>query len=180
MTSPAPCLACAATRRTCCQICDINITDADLDRIRLHTGRDDFHEFRFLADHYYAPDNWPDAEDPHWHRLVFRASDSKGQALRRRPAGDCWFLGTGGCLLPVAVRPLICRIHPYYYSEQGLLRLDTGYCPSGTFDGFAGMDEAAAAFGVSREQAELWRRQLYAELRAGRIYRANTADGAGD
>lgn len=177
MTSPAPCLSCAATRRTCCQVSDINITDADLERIRVHTGRDDFHEIRFLVDHYYEPDEWQDAEDPIWHKLVFRA-DKKGQALRRRPGGDCWFLGVDGCVLPNDVRPLICRIHPYYYSDKGLLRLDPRYCPPGTFDGFPGMEEAAAAFGVSREQAESWRRQLYEELRAGRIYRANCPSGA--
>ena len=49
--------------------------------------------------------------------------------LKRQPDGDCTFLGEQGCVLPLETRPLICRLYPYDYSEQGIRDELAAGCP---------------------------------------------------
>jgi|JRYL01.1.fsa_nt_gb Fe-S-cluster containining protein len=163
-----PCARCAAVQRTCCQRAEILVTAGDQARIGafLASGRGtpatgDFVERRAPADPEYVR---PDPDDPNWLRYTV-AADGTRRMLRRAPNGDCTFLGATGCILPETVRPLVCRLYPYSYSERGLDGVDSEYCPTALLapDGRS----MAAVLDIPATTAEGWRRQLYEELRDG-------------
>jgi Fe-S-cluster containining protein len=43
--------------------------------------------------------------------------------LRLTPEGACCLLAQTGCSLPVAARPLYCRLYPFWFNEHGRLML---------------------------------------------------------
>ena len=151
------CVRCARRRKTCCQISEIYTTPGDVRRVAEFTGRSDFHEFR-------APDNPSYADqddDPEWRRNVFRP-DGARRVLKRRPDGDCTFLGAQGCTLPLEVRPLICRIYPYDYTAAGILPELSEGCP---VELLRPGQSLIAALDMRLEDAQRWHRQLYDEIR---------------
>lgn len=150
------CVKCAATRRTCCQESEIYVTPADVRRIEEHTGRGGFTERRAPDDPVYLDQD----DDPTWMRYVF-LSDGTRRVLRRQPGGDCTFLGSHGCELPLAVRPLVCRLYPYHYNEGGIVSVSEG-CPTQLLR--AG-ETIVDALEMNRRLAEGWHAQLYRELR---------------
>jgi Fe-S-cluster containining protein len=155
-----PCARCARLQRTCCQRAEVLVTDGDLERIGRHIGRLDFWERRPPGCHSYIDH---DADDPNWVRLTI-GPDGARRVLRRRSHGDCTFLGPQGCTLPGAVRPLVCRLYPWTYTERGLTGEDAEYCPverlapSGS--------SMLKVLDMKRHDAEVWRRLLYDELLA--------------
>jgi len=152
------CVRCAHQAKTCCQSCEVYVTPGDVRRIAAHTGRDDFHEFQPSGDPIYT--NHPD--DPTWMRQVFRA-DGTRRILKRENGGDCTFLGPQGCRLPLEVRPLICRLYPYDFNEQGIKQELTRGCPLDLIlPGLTLLDE----LGMNLADAERWHRQLYEEIRS--------------
>lgn len=155
-----PCARCARVQRTCCQRAEIVLTTGDTDRIAAHSGRRDFLERRAPAD----PDALAeDPADPNWTRWTI-APDGTRRVLRRRADGDCTFLGPAGCTLPLEVRPLVCRMYPYTFTERGLDREDPAYCPTDLVDPLrTGM---LTVLDMREADAERWRRLLYAELRS--------------
>lgn len=161
-----PCARCASLQKTCCQRAQILVTAGDRARIARHTGLDpdDFAYRRPPDDPDYAQ---PDPDDPDWHRLVF-APDGTRPVLRRRPDGDCTFLGPQGCSLPTEVRPLVCRLYPYDYTADALRGVADGYCPTQAL--LPKDDPGVTMLTVLRmdpRDAERWRRTLYHELRTG-------------
>ncbi len=154
-----PCARCALLQRTCCQRAEVVITAGDAARIARHTGRSDFWEYRLPESPDYV---FADPDDPNWVPWTVRP-DGTRRVLRRRPAGDCTFLGQAGCTLPGDVRPLICRLYPYKYTEAGVGEVDDHYCPTAQVVP-PGMD-MARMLGMTVEHAESERRQLYRELR---------------
>lgn len=159
-----PCATCARLQRTCCQRAEIVITAGDRARIARHVGADDFWSDRAPEDPSYVE---PDPDDPEWAKLTVRA-DGTRRVLRRRPGGDCVFLGAHGCTLPEGVRPLVCRLYPFAYTARGLAGIDDGYCPTTLLLPPAG--PGATMLTVLRmrpEQGERWRSALYDELRSG-------------
>ncbi|MCB9832951.1 MAG: YkgJ family cysteine cluster protein [Planctomycetes bacterium] len=164
-----PCAVCASRQKTCCQRTEILLTRGDLDRIGAATGRADFHERRRPIDLDYLAH---DPEDPDWLALTV-AADGSRRMLRRRDDGDCIFLGTEGCVLTEETRPLVCRLYPFHYTSRGLDGVDEGYCPVELF-----RDRGATmvlVLGMKAEQAETWRRLLYAELRTEEVERCASA-----
>jgi Fe-S-cluster containining protein len=151
------CVRCARRRKTCCQICEIYVTPGDVERIESHADRDDFYEFRLPDNQEYADQD----DDPVWRDHVFRPDGSR-RVLKRRPDGDCTFLGPHGCVLPLEVRPLVCRIYPYDYSEEGILPELSEGCPLELLRPDQGLIEALA---MNLEDARRWRDQLYEEIR---------------
>lgn len=150
------CVRCARQRKTCCQVSEIFVTRGDIDRVAQATGQNDFHEFR-------APDN-PDYgdqdDDPTWRDRAFRP-DGTRRVLRRRADGDCVFLGPQGCVMSYTSRPLVCRLYPFEYTEQGLAsELSTG-CPTELLRPGQGLIDALA---MDPTVAEQWRAQLYQEI----------------
>jgi Fe-S-cluster containining protein len=150
-------------QRTCCQRAEILVSSEDVRRIAAHTGLSpseggDFVERRAPADPSYLED---DPDDPRW-RLLTVASDGTRRMLKRKPDGDCTFLGPQGCVLPTDVRPLVCRLYPWSYDQRGLLAEDADYCPTATLQPPQG--RMALLLDIPVGIAEGWRSQLYAEL----------------
>lgn len=155
-----PCARCAQLQRTCCQRAEILLTGGDAARIREHTARDDFLEWRVPDDPSYLE---PDPADPEWLELAV-AEGGRRRVLTREPNGDCVFLGERGCVLPLETRPLVCRLYPFAYTADGLVDEAAGYCPAGLlrWPGDSMLDVLA----MSRQDGERWRSQLYSELRS--------------
>jgi Fe-S-cluster containining protein len=151
------CARCARHMETCCQTSEVYVTPGDVERIADHVGGRDFYEFRPPDDPIYLQQD----DDPIWPQLVFKRPDGMRRVLRRRPGGDCTFLGEAGCTLPLETRPLICRIYPFDFNEQGIHdRLANG-CPLELLrPGMTLLEE----LDMRRDDAERWRQQLYAEL----------------
>lgn len=156
-----PCARCAGSRRTCCQTAEIVLTAGDVGRIAAFSGHGDFHHRSRPSDPAYLE---PDDEDPAWARGTF-APDGTRRVLRRRSDGDCTFLGAEGCVLPLEVRPLVCRLYPFAYTEHGLVGRDEDYCPTEWLA--PGGEPMYEVLGVARSDAERWRTTLYEELRHG-------------
>jgi Fe-S-cluster containining protein len=135
----------------------VYVTPGDVDRIAAHTGRLDFSEFRPPEDPVYLKQD----DDPIWPQLVFKKSDGTRRVLRRESNGDCVFLGSQGCVLPLETRPLICRIYPYDFNEQGIVPALAKGCPTALLP--AGQT-LLQALEMNYNDAERWRRQLYDEL----------------
>ena len=157
-----PCARCALTQRTCCQQAEVVVTTGDVGRIAVHAGRDDFWERRPAGPEYAAEHRG----DPEWLTGTL-AADGTRRVLRRRPDGSCGFLGEAGCSLPEDVRPLVCRLYPFDYTAAGLAPAPSAhYCPTALLQppGQTMVD----VLGMSAEDAERWRRMLYAELRQER------------
>ncbi len=120
-------------QRTCCQRTEILVTTGDVARIERHVAREggsqlarhEFHEWRVPPDPSYVE---PDALDPRWVELTVR-TDGTRRVLKQKENGDCTFLGPQGCTLTKEVRPLICRLYPLAYTEQGVQGEAAEYCP---------------------------------------------------
>lgn len=150
------CARCARYMRTCCQTSEVYATPADVRRIEDHIGRSDFYEYRVPDDPiYYAHD-----DDPIWPKMVFQP-DGTRRVLKREQDGSCSFLGERGCVLPLNVRPIVCRIYPFDFNEEGIKdALCTG-CPS---EILRPGQTLLTALMMNREEAEAWRKQLYEDI----------------
>jgi Fe-S-cluster containining protein len=156
-------------QRTCCQQAEVVVTAGDVQRIARHLAGsppgggpapEPFWEWRRPTDPDYFE---PDPEDPNWVRYTIR-SDGKRAVLKRGPSG-CGFLGERGCALPEEVRPLVCRLYPFGFTEQGLAGDEDHYCPKAVLapDGRRMVD----VLGMQAEDARRWHEMLYRELRTG-------------
>jgi Fe-S-cluster containining protein len=143
--------------KTCCQTAEVYATPGDVYRIAVHTGLDDFTEFRVPAKETYLDQD----DDPAWRDRVFRADHSR-RVLKRRATGDCMFLGEHGCVLPLDVRPLVCRLYPYDYTEAGITDELAPGCPLELLRTGQNLTEA---LGMTIGEARGWHRQLYEEIR---------------
>lgn len=156
-----PCATCATIQRTCCQRAQIVVTDGDIARIALHSGRDDFWHHAAPLSQEYAE---PDPDDPNWLRYTLEP-DGTRRVLRRSEAAGCTFLGENGCVLPEGVRPLVCRLYPWAYNEEGMAGIDDEYCPTQVLAPAGSGRTMLTVLGMSPAQGQAWRAQLYAELR---------------
>lgn len=159
------CTKCARHERTCCQDTEILVTDGDIQRIRDHENRADFWEYRAPSDPEYLREN---ADDPNWLRYTARA-DGTRPVLKHMESRDCTFLTPKGCCLPIEIRPLVCRLYPYDYTEQNIIGTVPG-CPLSLLEKGQTVIEGV---GVELEDAKRWRRQLYSELKNGHVSREN-------
>ena len=152
------CARCARHTKTCCQGTEIYTTSGDVKRIAEHVGTSDFYEFRLPDDPVYADQD----DDPLWKTRVFRADGSR-RVLKQQANRDCTFLGTQGCSLPLEVRPLICRLYPFDYTEAGVFddKLAKG-CPVELLR--PGQD-LLTTLDMHKADADRWHKQLYDELR---------------
>lgn len=143
--------------KTCCQTSEVHATKGDVQRITNFTGRDDFTEFRAPVNPDYADQD----DDTAWQQHVFRQDGSR-RVLKRQAGGDCTFLGPQGCVLPLETRPLICRLYPYDYIEQGIQDELAPGCPLELLrPGMSLLEE----LDIKLEDARRWHKQLYAEIR---------------
>lgn len=157
----------ALMERTCCQTAEVLLTEGDKARIATHTGRTDFWERKAPADPSYADQD----DDPNFLAWGFHP-DGTRPILRKKENGDCGFLGTAGCTLPMDVRPLICRLYPYDYTERGIHGV-AGGCPAEVVPPGSTILEVV---GMRRDDADRWHRMLYRELRERKRCDANRTD----
>lgn len=150
------CVRCARHTVTCCQRSEIYTTLGDVQRIGEHTGREDFTEFRVPANPEYADQD----DDPVWSSHVFR-DDSSRRVLKRHTNGDCTFLGQHGCVLPLEVRPLVCRLYPFDYTAEGIRPELAEGCPLELLRPNQGLLEALE---MNLPDAQRWHQQLYSEI----------------
>lgn len=155
------CSICASKGNgACCKRANIVVTIGDLVRISdyyLHSTS--FWEYRLC--HYR-----PDQNDLLWN-VLFR-SDNAARMLKVRDDGHCVMLKDAtGCILPMDVRPLVCRLYPYdQFTEQGLEDFpdpENSDCPKEFSKHLE--DNLADIIGVQRNDAVRWHKQLYDELR---------------
>ena len=171
-----PCARCASLQRTCCQRAQILVTDGDIARIHAHTGAEDFWEPRLPASPDYAQH---DPDDPNWLAYTIEP-DGTRRVLKRSDEHGCTFLGEHGCRLPESVRPLVCRLYPFAYTERGIEGEDSDYCPTGVLAPPGSGLTMLRVLNMSEADGRRWHRELYDELRerAQRLGRVPTADGA--
>ena len=155
------CAKCAEVRHTsCCLKRDIVLTHGDIERIHQFTHQTDFFEYRIPAD----PDYLDQDDDPNWLTYTMHSNGSR-RVLKHLDSGNCSFLTGTGCILPKEIRPLICRMHPYNYTEQGI----TGVCPECPQELLEQGQTILDALDMSYPEAERWWLQLYSELRQERV-----------
>jgi len=150
------CSRCASLGKTCCQETEIYLTVGDIKRIAEFAARLDFYEYRAPADPSYLDQE----DDPVWATQTMRP-DKTRRVLKHQAEQNCLFLTPTGCQLPMTVRPLVCRIHPFTYTNTGIgVELDDR-CQRARPE--PGLD-LVAALGMSLAQAQAWHRQLYEEI----------------
>ncbi len=151
------CVRCARHMKTCCQTSEVHATVGDVRRINLHTGRTGFTEYKVPENPDYLDQN----DDSAWERHVFRADGSR-RVLKRQPNGDCTFLGNAGCTLPLETRPIVCRLYPFDYTEQGLAEELAPGCPLELLRPGKGLIDE---LDMKKNDAWRWHNQLYEEIR---------------
>ncbi|MFO0873248.1 MAG: YkgJ family cysteine cluster protein [Phycisphaerales bacterium] len=167
-----PCARCAQIQRTCCQRAEILVTAGDRARIAAHAGRDDFWERRRPADPEYLEH---DPDDPNWRDLTVNADGTRN--VLRRTSDGCTFLGRHGCELPMEVRPLVCRLYPFDFTERGLATGDGAvadhYCPTALLAPPG--TTMLTVLGMRPDEGERWRSALYRELHEAAAGRSGAA-----
>ena len=138
----------------CCLNRQIVLTLGDIDRIAAHLGHRDFFIMERPEPWYLEP-----SYDPEWLPKVM-SPDGYLRVLKRNEGSRCGMLTNTGCILPFKVRPLVCQLHPYMYTEKEILGIDES-CPiSREQDGFAILDR----LDMPLSKAIGWKHQLYDEL----------------
>ena len=150
------CARCAKQGQTCCQGREIYVTPGDVQRIRAVTGKIDFVEWVGTLDPAYRDQD----DDPVWRDHVF-CSDGRRRILRRRTSGDCIFLGPQGCVMNLAVRPLLCRLHPLTYTADHIDAEPDDGCPKHLL---VSGESVFTSIHMSVELAQQWHHQLYEEI----------------
>ena len=156
-TMPTLCARCAMQGRTCCQGREIYLTPGDVRRIRAHAGAFRFHEWARTTD----PDYLDQDDDPVWRSHVI-ARDGSRRILCRTADGDCVFLTANGCRLPLEIRPLLCRLHPFTYTADHIDAEPDAGCPRQLL--MSG-ETVFSAMDMPMALADIWHRQLYEEIR---------------
>ena len=161
------CALCATLGRTCCQSREILVTEGDKSRIAKFTGEQAFWEDACPND----PDYLDQDDDPNWIAWAFRPDGSR-PILKRESNGDCRFLNGVGCVLPLEVRPLVCRLFPYAYTERGLNGI-VNECPR---EVVPTGQTILQVLDMRQADAIRWYRMLYTELRTKEPWDADWAD----
>ena len=148
------CFECSQNGTSCCKGTQICLTAGDILRISRFLETNNFFTIENADLAYMDP-----GDDPGWIILTIR-SDWKRCVLKRTGDQSCSMLGENGCLLPMIVRPLVCRLHPYLFTEAGIAGIDP-CCPISREPDWPGVLEQ---LGLAMNEARNWHRLLYCEL----------------
>jgi uncharacterized protein len=149
------CYQCSQDGTSCCQGTQILLTSGDVLRITRFLGAFDFFTFEVPDPNYTDP-----GDDPAWLTLTIRP-DGRRRVLKRTVDKSCIMLAGKGCLLPITIRPLICRLHPYTYTGADISGVDPT-CPISREGNWPVLLEQ---LGMAIIEARQWHRLLYRELR---------------
>lgn len=148
------CFKCSQNGISCCKGTQICLTAGDVRRISQLLN-----SCNFFTTEMPDPVYLDQGDDPAWVMLTIRP-DGQRCVLKRTVDKSCIMLGENGCLLPMAVRPLICRLHPYTYTEAGISGVDPA-CPISRERDFSAVLEK---LGMTMNEARRWHELLYCEL----------------
>lgn len=164
------CAVCARSQRTCCQSSEPFASIGDISRINLYMHRN-------MKGSRVAPWWWwgwrePSQEyiegmraDPQWATLLPMKSGLRRVVLSS-DNGNCVFLKSTGCVLPMEVKPLVCRIYPWDFVAFKVTGL-SDFCAIEAKGNHRDMGEA---LGLTKEMAQEWVEQLRSEMeREGRL-----------
>lgn len=152
------CMDCARAGTSCCNHYQIVLTTGDIERMASFLGHQNF----FTIEPPILEDMEPDY-DPDWLPLVL-GDDTRIRVLKRDANRTCFLLSATGCSLPAENRPLICRLYPYTYNEEGILGIDHD-CPISKEMEWGTVLER---LDMPAEKAKQWLSLLYAEVKKGR------------
>lgn len=162
------CYRCSQNGTSCCKGTQILLTAGDVGRIARFLNTCSFFTFEVPDLVYRDP-----GDDPGWLTLTVRP-DGRRRVLKRAADKSCGMLTENGCLLPISVRPLICRLHPYTYTESDISGIDPS-CPMSHEGNWPALLEQ---LGMAAFQAREWHRMLYCELRQDKTARSDDDDPA--
>lgn len=162
------CAQCAKIQRTCCEQTNVEValTEKDLVRIALQTGRSDFYQRQAVRSDQLDVYENPARHSDNVAVYIMGLFDQDGcrPILKKQPDGSCVFVSATGCTLPVASRPLLCRIYPYDWNDARELWVNADYCPKALFcDETDLLLQVADPIEVARALVD----QLYDELTEG-------------
>lgn len=150
------CFKCSLNGTSCCKGTQICLTSGDIVRISRFLGIRHFFTIEMPDIVYLDP-----GDDPTWIALTIRP-DGQRRVLKRTMDKSCTMLGENGCQLPLLVRPLVCRLHPYEFTEKGISGVDPT-CPiSQERDWPSVMEQLGMAVSATNQ----WHSMLYCELRS--------------
>ena len=148
------CFKCSLNGTSCCKGTQIYLTNGDVLRISRFLGSRHFFAIEMADTAYLDP-----GDDPTWLALTIRP-DGQRRVLKRTGDKSCTMLGEKGCRLPMPVRPLVCRLYPYEFTEKGISGVDSS-CPiSRERDWPALIEQLGMAMGATSK----WHNMLYCEL----------------
>jgi len=151
------CSECAGSRGlSCCEAVQIYVTKGDIERITSFTNSKDFYFAAPLKGIYRNCDST-------WKDLVLDKNGCRN-VIKLTKNGKCVFLKKDGCLLPMTVKPLLCRIHPYEFNEDGITGIYK-YCP---ISKMPNSEEILNDMGMSYNMVKKWHAILYREIREER------------
>lgn len=129
------CSECAKLYKTCCETAEAGVTSGDIARITAFTGRTDFYSLEPVAEeHKYSYENpWNCPDSGKIYVKYFFDEEGRRNILKKNDKGGCIFLAQDGCMLPMDVRPIICRLYPYSWTDQREISLEASSCPAHLF-----------------------------------------------
>jgi len=163
------CEQCKKLDKTCCQLGSgvVLITDGDIKRISSFTK--DVYFWKFEEPKDYLLNRIKSSYDPKM-RFYALSNDFKVQTLKHKENGDCIFLSISGCALPMEIRPLHCRIHPYEFVEEQVVGITFAHCPVHLLEKRGDLPDE---LNIRYDDAEKWVKMFYGELREGKIFHEN-------
>lgn len=150
-----PCALCAHKGTSCCQKYQVVLTNDDTLRIASYTGNWDFLSIEYPVCEDIEPDY-----DPLWLPMILMP-DRHVKVVKRASDKKCILLSKTGCVLPIDKRPLICRLYPYIYIEQGILGIDSA-CPISQYKNW---ESVLSGMEMPKGKAAEWISMLYSEIR---------------
>ncbi len=150
------CMSCARIGTSCCKNYQISLTTGDIQRISEFLGRQDFFTFEAPVPEDIEPDY-----DPLWMSMVLQPQGLV-RVLKRTLERNCSLLTTTGCCLPYDRRPLICRLYPYRYTEDGILGIDQA-CPIAREKEWGAILDG---LDMPADKARQWLTLLYSEVKS--------------
>ena len=148
------CAQCATIGKSCCKGTQICLTSGDVRRISQFLAADGFSTIEKADPAYIDP-----GDDPVWTALTIRPEGTR-RVLKRTEDQRCLMLDEAGCRLPMHVRPLVCRLHPYVFTETGISGIDQSCLIAKAVDWTSEMQH----LGMAMDTACQWHRLLYCEL----------------